>query len=137
MCFSSSRGCCEAADINIDRCQHSAIPDTTRDIDNCGWCEDLQTRTCISGGLEEVGGEQCVKEFAALHKLTVTSQSQVLSGVISWTQLVYRLIFKTVAREILSINNCSLFLCSYSTIEQWSFTFVKLLLKWKSIHPLS
>lgn len=68
MSFSSSGGCREAADIKIDRCQHAAIPDTTKDIDNCGWCEDLQTRTRSS--LVRWKRREVRRVFAGLHALT-------------------------------------------------------------------
>ncbi|KAG7226730.1 hypothetical protein INR49_014078 [Caranx melampygus] len=48
----------KAADIKIDPCQHAAIVDTTRDTDNCGWCEDQQTRTHVSGETEKTGDKK-------------------------------------------------------------------------------
>lgn len=82
MSFSSSGGRREAADIKIDPCQHAAIVDTTRDIDNCGRCEDQQTRTHVSGETEKMEGEEGVREFAGLCAFT----SHFLVSSVSWRE---------------------------------------------------
>lgn len=60
---------CEAADIKIDRCQHAVSPDTTKDIDNWGWWEDLQIRTNVSDRYQKG------KEYERIYHLTVPGAS--------------------------------------------------------------
>lgn len=67
MSFCFPGGCCEAADTKIDPCQHTATSDTTRDINNCGCSEDLQTRMLVPCVSAKMGGKESVREFTGLH----------------------------------------------------------------------